>query len=405
MRSEDPAQAVKAAAHQELTRHTEPLISLSHRLHAHPELGFEEERACGWLASELSDHGFHVERGVCDLPTAWTATAGSGPLVIGICAEYAALPGIGHACGHNIIAAAAVGAGLALAKVADDLGVTVKVIGTPAEENGGGKVLMLRRGGFDGVHAAMMVHPAPHERLDPPALARAQLQVEYEGRAAHASASPEDGINAADALTVAQVAIGLLRQHIPGDQRIHGIVTTGGQVPNVVPAHTEASYYVRARTLDELARLESRVRACFEAGALATGAALALTSPSPAYSEFRHDPELVAAYHWNATAAGRVFPVLTPAEERMIASTDMANVSLALPAIQPLIDIGSGQVGQHQEEFAACAIRPAADRALIEGALAMAWTAVDAALEPAARRRLLSGRPSPDQATPTGEAG
>ncbi|HXA63075.1 MAG TPA: amidohydrolase [Streptosporangiaceae bacterium] len=391
MRPDDATSSVKAAAHHELTRHAESLVALSHRLHAHPELGFEEELACSWLADELAGHGFVVERGVCELPTAWTATAGTGPLVIGICAEYDALPGIGHACGHNVIAAAAAGAGLALARVADDLGITVKVIGTPAEENGGGKALMLARGGFDGVHAAMMVHPAPHERLAPAALARAQLQVEYEGRPAHASAAPEDGINAADALTVAQVAIGLLRQHIPAGQRIHGIITEGGQAANVVPAHTEASYYLRAANLAELQALDVRVRACFEAGAVATGARLTLSSPSPAYTEFRHDPDLVEAYGRNAVALGRVFPVLTAAEERMIASTDMGNVSLAIPAIQPLIDIGSGTVGQHQAEFAAFAIGPAADRALLEGAAALAWTAVDAALDRRVRDRLLTG--------------
>ncbi|GAA5058374.1 amidohydrolase [Thermocatellispora tengchongensis] len=369
----------KSAARAAIDRAADRLLALSHRLHAHPELGFEEVRASAWLGEELTAHGFRVEAGVCDLPTAFVATAGSGPLVIGICAEYDALPGIGHACGHNVIAGAAVAAGIGLAEVADEIGVTVKVIGTPAEENGGGKVLMIERGAFEGLDAAMMVHPAPRERLDPPVLARAQLHIEYEGRPAHASACPEDGINAADALTVAQVAIGLLRQHVPGDQRIHGIVTEGGQVPNIVPAHTSADYYVRAPALDELAVLEKRVRACFEAGAIATGSRLTITSASPAYSHFRHDAPLLDHYRRNALALGRVFPEVTPADDRTAASTDMANVSLVVPSIQPLVSIDSGSVGQHQAEFAEYAVRPAADRALLDGGIAMAWTGIDLA--------------------------
>ncbi|GII94650.1 M20 family metallopeptidase [Sinosporangium siamense] len=365
-------------------------LALSHRLHAHPEVGFEEERACAWLAEDLTAYGFTVETGVCDLPTAFVAEAGTGPLVIGICAEYDALPGIGHACGHNVIASAAIAAGAALACVADELGITVKVFGTPAEENGGGKVLMLERGAFAGVHAAMMVHPAPNERLDPPVLARQQMHIEYRGRPAHASSCPEDGINAADALTIAQVAIGLLRQHVPGHQRIHGIVTQGGQAPNIVPEHTAADYYVRAETLAELTELTGRVRACFEAGAVGTGATLTVGSESPAYSEFRHDTPLLELYRRNAEALGRTFPEVTPADNRMAASTDMANVSLAVPSIQPLISIGSGTVGQHQAEFAAYAVGPEGDRAVLAGGAAMAWTVVDAALDPAARERLLT---------------
>ncbi|MFE3692478.1 M20 family metallopeptidase [Streptomyces sp. NPDC059129] len=383
--------AVKLAARVVVDRAAPDLVALSHRLHAHPELGFEEERACGWLGEVLEAHGFTVRTGVCELPTALVAERGSGPLVIGICAEYDALPGIGHACGHNVIASAAVTAALALGAVADDLGITVRLLGTPAEENGGGKVLMLERGAFSGVHAAMMVHPAPRERLDPLCLARAQLSIRYDGRAAHASACPEDGLNAADALTVAQVALGLLRQHMTPDQRVHGITTTGGQVPNVIPELTEAAYYVRAATLPALTDLEARVRECFEAGAVATRTKLTIGSTSPAYSHFQHDPHLLAAYERNALALGRTFPPVGPADDRQAGSTDMANVSLAIPSIQPLVSIGSGTAGLHQAEFAQYAARPEADRALLEGGLAMAWTAIDMASDSRARERLLSG--------------
>src|SRR5215210_5489864 len=207
------------------------LVDLSHRVHDTPELAFEEERAAAWVAEALAAGGLEVETGICDLPTALVATVGSGPLTLAICAEYDALPGVGHACGHNIIAAAAVGAGLALAPLADDLGITIKVMGTPAEEGGGGKILMLERGAFAGVNASMMVHPAPAEMDRMNCLAVSHFDVHYTGKEAHASAFPEYGVNAADALTVAQVGIGLLRQHIDGSARIHGIVTKGGAAP------------------------------------------------------------------------------------------------------------------------------------------------------------------------------
>ncbi|HEX7166288.1 MAG TPA: amidohydrolase, partial [Acidimicrobiales bacterium] len=261
----------KASVAELVDSQTDALVDLSHRIHATPELCFEEERSSAWCAEALTAGGFDVTPGVADLPTAFEARAGSGDLVIAICAEYDALPGVGHACGHNIIAAAAVGAGLALAPIADDLGITVKVMGTPAEEGGGGKILMLERGVFDGVHAAMMVHPAPNEMDNMPCLAVAHVDVHYTGKEAHASAFPELGINAADALTIAQTAVGLLRQHMSPRARIHGIVTHGGDAPNVVPAHTAGKWYIREATLAKLAELEPRVHRCFEAGALATG--------------------------------------------------------------------------------------------------------------------------------------
>ena len=195
-----------------------------------------------------------METGIGNLPTAFTATAGSGPLHLAICAEYDCLPGIGHACGHNVIAAMALGAGIAAAQVADDVGLTVSVIGTPAEEVGdsGGKILLLERGAFAGVHAAMMTHPAPRDSLLPNIIAASMFDVYYTGKEAHASAFPHLGINAADALTIAQTAIGLLRQHIRPTDRIHGIVTKGGEAPNIIPAHTSAKYIVRGETLDAL---------------------------------------------------------------------------------------------------------------------------------------------------------
>ena len=376
----------KAAAQDLVDGAAGQLVELSHRIHAHPELAFEEERSAAWCAEVLADGGLDVQAGICDLPTAFVATAGHGPLTIGICAEYDALPGIGHACGHNVIAAAAVGAGLALAPLADDLGITVKVFGTPAEEGGGGKILMLDRGAFAGVHAAMMVHPAPTEMTHMPCLAVAHVDVHYHGKAAHASAFPELGVNAADALTVAQTAIGLLRQHISPTARIHGIVTDGGEAPNIVPAHTVGKWYVREETLAKLAELRPRVERCFEAGALATGCTHEVVLQSPIYSEFEHDMEMAAVYKRNAEALGRTFPESTPP---MSGSTDMANVSLALPTIHPMLGLDCYPVSNHQPEFAAYCVTPTADRAVRDGALGLAWTVADIASGPI-RDRLLA---------------
>src|SRR5882672_1296315 len=229
------------------------------------------------------------------------ARAGSGPLHLALCAEYDCLPGIGHACGHNLIAAMAVGAGIAAAQVADDLGVTIRVIGTPAEElGGGGKILLLERGAFAGAHAAMMVHPSPVDSVAPLMLANAHFSVRYTGKEAHASAYPELGVNAADALTVAQVAIGLLRQHIHPTDRVHGIVTKGGEAPNIIPAQTTARYIVRAKTLDDLDAIRAKVLRCFEAGALATGTQLEIFGSRPPYAQVRHDPAMAALYRHNA---------------------------------------------------------------------------------------------------------
>lgn len=379
----------KAAARAVVEGSETTLLDLSHRIHANPELSFEEEQAAAWCADVLTDGGLSVEAGVCDLPTAFVATAGSGPLTIGICAEYDALPGVGHACGHNVIAASGVGAGLALAALADDLGITVKVFGTPAEEGGGGKILMLERGAFDGVHAAMMVHPAPTELDHMPCLAVAHVDVHYTGKEAHASAFPELGRNAADALTIAQTAIGLLRQHISRDARIHGIVSHGGDAPNIVPAHTSGKWYIREKTLEKLAELEPRVYKCFEAGALATGCEYEITPVSPPYSEFVHDREMMVVYRRNAEDLGRSFTDLGGLADRLAGSTDMANVSLALPSIHPMLGLDSFPVSNHQPEFAAFCATPTADKAALDGATAMAWTVIDLAASDSHRSRLL----------------
>jgi amidohydrolase len=374
----------KAGARERFEESRKELIALSHRIHAHPELGFEEEQACGWLCEALADAGFAVERGIAGMPTAFRATAGSGPLNVAICAEYDCLPGIGHACGHNIIAASAVGAALAAAKVADEVGLTVTVMGTPAEEvgNASGKILLLERGAFAGVHASMMVHPAPFDLLKAKIIAASMFEVKYTGKEAHASAFPELGINAADALTIAQTAIGLMRQHICATDRIHGIVTEGGVAPNVIPAHTAARYIIRSETVEELHKLRPRVYRCFEAGALATGAKVEILGGDKPYAEMRHDETMAAIYRRNSEALGRPLPGMPQWETRPTGSTDMGNVSLAMPAIHPMIGINSAPAVNHQPEFTAHCVTEDADRALVDGALTMAWTCVDMASDP-----------------------
>jgi amidohydrolase len=369
-------------------RHLDELVALSHDLHAHPETSFEEHRSAAAVAGMLE--GFEVTHGACGMPTAFSARAGSGGLVVAVCAEYDALPDVGHACGHNVIAAAAVGAGLALAEVADDAGLTVLVLGTPAEEGGGGKILMLERGGFDGVHAAMMVHPWPADRLAGRCLAVSHFDVTFSGREAHASAAPWEGVNALDAMTVSQVAIGLLRQQLRPADQVHGVVMEGGVAANVIPETVRGRFMCRTATLAGLEQLQRRVRACFDAGALATGASVSFEELSPPYSHMESDGELLAAYRANAEALGRRFPLDDEDAPLPTFSTDMANVSLALPTIHPLIGIEANGAVNHQHAFAAACITPSADAAVREGAIAMAWTAIDAAARQDLRDHLLT---------------
>jgi metal-dependent amidase/aminoacylase/carboxypeptidase family protein len=248
---------------------------------------------------------------------------------------------------------------------------------------------MLDKGVFAGVHAAMMVHPAPNEGTRLPCLAVSHIDVHYHGKTAHASAFPELGINAADAITVAQTAIGLLRQHIRATDRIHGIVTHGGDAPNIVPHETTGKWYIRSRTLAELAELEPRVYKCFEAGALATGCTHEVVEKSPKYSEFVDDAEMLALYQKNAEALGRSFPT-DGASDRIVGSTDMANVSLAMPTIHPMLGLGCFPISNHQPEFAAFCATPTADKAVLDGATGMAWTVIDMATTSGVRDRLLA---------------
>jgi amidohydrolase len=372
------ARAALEAAHPRL-------IELSHRIHDDPELGYEEVKASGWLADELETAGFTVQRGYGEMPTAVVASVGSGPLHVAICSEYDALPSVGHACGHNVICTAGLGAALALAPLADGLGLKVTLLGTPAEEGGGGKIGFIEGGFFEDVHAAMMVHPFTQDVAEPDIIAVQQLVVTYRGRAAHASGYPWLGINALDAMTVAQTAIGLLRQQLLPTDRIHGIVTKGGDASNIIPELTRAEYMVRAGTADRLEELLVLVRNCFEAGATATGCELEIEVDT-AYTDMRHDSEIAAIYQTHAESLGRAFDTKPPAP----VSTDMGNVSHVVPSIHPYIGVDSDGAVPHQAAFADACITPSADRAIFDGALAMAMTAIDLASDESMRSRLLA---------------
>ncbi|MGK5732377.1 M20 family metallopeptidase [Streptomyces sp. URMC 124] len=367
------ADGLKSALRERVLAHRDDLLSLSRRIHAHPETAFAEHRAAEWCAGFLRGHGFDVTAPAHGLETAFTATAGSGPVTVAIVCEYDALPGLGHACGHNLIAAAGLGAALALAPHADELGLTVRVLGTPAEERGAGKALMLDAGAFDGVDAAMMVHPCPFEVAEFRSFALGTLSVAYTGKAAHPSLNPHDGRNAADALTVAQVALGLLRQQLPPHWKVHGVTTGAGTAPNLIPDRATAEYEIRASAAEDLRELRERVEACFRAGALATGCEVELTRPEPDYLDFRTDAELVALWKDNARALGRPEPLQRDA----FACTDMGNVSHVVPSIHPVLDISGGACGPHEAAFADAAVSPRGEQALLDGAVGMAWTAAD----------------------------
>jgi amidohydrolase len=376
---------LKAAAAATVGAAHPALVELSHRIHAHPELGHEEHLASGWLADALVEAGFATRRGIGGLATAVEGTIGSGPLHVVICAEYDALPGVGHACGHNVICASSLGAGQALASLVDDLGIRVTVVGTPAEEGGGGKVTLVEQGYFDDVHAALMVHPfAGPDVARPDILSVGQLTVTYRGRAAHAAAYPDTGVNAADALVIAQTAIGLLRQQLRPTDRVHGIVVKGGDAPNIIPSETRAEFMVRGTTRARMTEVLGLVRRCFEAGALATGCEVEIVEEVP-YSDMRHDVELSVVYQRQAEALGRAFgPTSMPY------STDMGDVSYVVPAIHPNIGVDAGDAVNHQAAFAAACATPQADGLIRDAAVAMAWTVIEAATDESIRSRLLA---------------
>ncbi|MEV4127007.1 amidohydrolase [Nocardia sp. NPDC049707] len=380
------ADHIAAAIEAAVARWSDRILELSHSLHREPEISFAEFRSCGKITALMSAAGFTVEGCAGGLDTAFTATYGNGELTVGLCAEYDALPGIGHACGHNVNAAAAVGGALALATVADRLGVRVKLVGTPAEEAGGGKAILLREGVFDDVAVAMMVHAGAQDEVGGSSLAMTQMTVRYMGKPSHAATAPWEGTNALDAISIAYHAIGLLRQQLEPGVIVSCIVTEGGQSPNVIPAQTAATVEIRARTLPELRRTQARVKACLEAGAIATETDLTITACGEEFADLLQDYDLTGAYV-RALQRLQRSPISRAGE--YIASTDMGNISQVIPSIHPTIGYNVGDAVHHTAEFAEHGTSPSADAAVLDGASALALVGVEIGLDPVQRARLL----------------
>ena len=366
------------------------LVAASHAIHANPELAFEEKFAASLLTKTVEQHGLAVERGAYGVTTAYAAEFGpKGAPVMSLLSEYDALPGIGHACGHNVIATAGLGAALGLSKLGAKLTGRVRYMGTPAEERGGGKEVMAQHGAFEGVDASMMVHPAGFDMVTMPCIALAEVEVVYHGRAAHASAMAFRGLNALDALVTAYQTIAQLRQHIQQTERIHGIIVDGGMAANIVPERAAGRFYVRARDGVELAALKKRVQACFEAGALATGTRLETNWGRVDCLDLKTNWPLAHAYEVNAKALGRELMDPSSLPPGLAGSTDMGNVSHRVPSIHPMIQVSPPSVVIHNAEFTAYAKSERGDQAIVDGAKALAMTTLDffasAALREAAK--------------------
>ena len=368
----------KETAHEAFSAVEPDLQEISRWMYQNPEIGYQEYESSGRLAAYLGEHGFAVTYPTHGLETAFEATAGSkGPRVV-ICCEYDALPEVGHACGHNIIATAAVGAGVALAGLADDLGVRVTVLGTPAEEGGGGKVDLIDAGAFEDAAASMMIHPFPIDELDKSFQARSSYVVEYHGKEAHAATAPQVGVNALDAFVQAYMNVSTLRQQILPTDRVHCIMNHGGDASNIIPSYTKSTWGIRSASVERLDDLIPRVHACFEAAATATGCRLVLSPIGHPYFDVIKNPLMLELYQANSTVLGR--RLRTEAQNGATGgSTDMGNVSQVVPSIHPMIGIETNGAVNHQREFAAATITDSGDRAIRDGALAMAYTIIDMA--------------------------
>ncbi|NQX30040.1 amidohydrolase [Microbacteriaceae bacterium VKM Ac-2854] len=356
------------------------VVALSRALLADPELAFAEHRSAARVAAVLAEAGFDVEHGVAGVATAFRASYGSGPFVVALCIEYDALPGIGHACGHNLIAGASVAAALALAPYADDLGITIRAVGTPAEEHGGGKTLLLEPGLLGDADVALMMHPLSEGLSVNPVGTSSQAvgrhRAIFHGRASHAAAAPQDGRNAADAAVIAQVALGLLRQQLPSDHRLAAYVEHGGEATNIIPDRVVVDFEFRTFSLPEFRSLQRRVYDCFRAGALATGTTVELEPTEPLYEPLQQDAALGAS--WNAAMAQLGYDV-TPGPGLSGGSTDMGNVSRRVPSLHPWVGIPGVTTPIHTAGFAEAAGTDAAFRVMLDSALGLAWTAAEAA--------------------------
>ena len=364
---------VSAAAAIETNK--EDLQALSEEIWRNPELNFKENKAHQLLTDFLEKKGFSVERGYCDISTAFRATFGSGgPNVCVIC-EYDALPEIGHACGHNLIAEAGVAAGLGVKAFLEETGSSgrLTVMGTPAEEGGGGKVFLIEKGAFEGIDLAMMVHPAPSDCVIPGVLALECVGVDFKGKAAHAASFPWEGVNALDAAVMAYTSISVLRQQMKPSWRVHGVIANGGVKPNIIPEKSTLNYIYRAPVLTELQQLKGKVNACFESAAHATGCSVDICNEGVFYSDLQSNPTLSQLYADNIKELGVSDCVY---EGPLLGSTDMGNVSHVVPSIHPCFQVGNGEVN-HTREFTSVCNTPEAHCQALRAAKSMAFTCIN----------------------------
>jgi len=373
---------LKAEISGYIDAHYPQLSEISLKIHSNPELGYHEVKAAGWLTQYLEEQGFSIKRGICNMSTAFKARYGKGKPVIALLAEYDALPDIGHACGHNLIATCTLGAGIASKPAIDQFGGSILVIGTPAEEvpGGGGKAIMANVGAFNGIDAAMIVHPGTQDIATMQALACIGLEVEFIGKAAHAASRPEAGINALEAMLQSFTAINSLRQHIRSSARIHGIITDGGEAPNIVPAHSSGIFMVRADDIVYLEELKQKVLHCFIAASTATGAELKYKWDEVLYAPMRNNIPLAELYIQNMKSLGRSVVLTDP--DINYGSTDMGNVSQVVPSIHPHVQITEDDISIHSTEFALAAASEAGTRAMLDAAKAVAMTVVDLLASP-----------------------
>ncbi len=368
---------IKQTVCNDIDRRANDLVEISQAIHAKPETNFEEHFAHKILTDYIADSKIAVTRGAFGLPTAFDSAVrgGDGPTVAVLC-EYDALPGIGHACGHNIIATAGLGAGVALAGVVEQCGGNLRLMGTPAEEGGGGKIEMARKGAFNKVDAAMMIHPADADLARMNAIAIQNLLVKFHGLAAHAAVSPHKGKNALDAAVLGYMNVAALRQHILPTERIHGIFTNSGEKPNIVPRETEMDWYVRSPTIESLQPLKQRVAQCLEAGAMAAGCTVSFEWKGNTFADLIDNVPLLESYIRNAQTFGRkLTSELLPGTGG--GSTDMGNISYLVPSIHPMIQVAPGGVSLHSAAFADYTKGKEASQAIIDGAKIMAMTAID----------------------------
>jgi amidohydrolase len=374
----------KALAQERFEAVEGDLKEINRWMYENPELAYEEFETSARIAGFLGEHGFAVEYPAYGLDTAFAARAGSdGPEVI-ICCELDALPAVGQACGHNIIATSAIGAGIAVAGMADELGFRVTVLGTPAEEAGGGKVDLINAGAFEGAAASMMVHPAPLDGVDPNVLAIHHIDVEFRGKDAHAAASPWDGINALDAFVQLYTNISTFRQQMRPTDKMHGIVSHGGDAANIIPSYTKSHWYVRAATDERLEYLMERFKGFVDAAALSTGCSAEILPQGHYYSDLITNPTMASLFADNSESLGRPMTAeagagVTDDDPAAAGSTDMGNVSHVVPAIHSMIGMDTQGAVNHQPEFAAHTITPDGEKAMRDGALAMAFTILDLA--------------------------